>query len=489
MTSFLRTRISVRDSIIAVMALALGLQYAVPAIRALASDQPAGGRVVLGSAFTYQGRLEKDGLHQSGPVDLEFALYDVDSGGTPLATLPVLDNVAVSNGLFAVQLDFGAGQFAGDSRWLEVRSRDGASVGGFSTVGRQQLTATPYAIFATQAGNASTATTANAALAAPWSGLTGMPAGFQDGVDDTLTLPYTSSVNSPNPLFSLTNTNGGVSSVVLGYPLTGIASTSPGSAIVGESTSGLYGVYGKSLSEDFPTLAYGVRGDGETVGVFGFGSSGASAGVRGEGVSYGVHGKGFSYGIFGMATSATGTGVHGEGSLYGVEGEGNIGVRGLSTTAGGYGVRGESAGDGVYGQTATLGKAGVVGLAAGGAGTNYAGFFLGNVNVDGDLTANTVNGQSDARLKTDVVPIAYGLDAVLRIKPVSFSWIGRADSSTHLGFLAQDLQQVLPELVTAAADERGTLSVRYLELLPVIVRAIQEQEARLAVVENTCLPQ
>lgn len=479
------------------MALALALQYAVPAVRALADDQPTSGRATaLGSVFTYQGRIEKDGLPVNGAVDLEFALFDVSSAGTPLATLPVLENVSVANGLFAVQLDFGAGQFLGETRWIEVRSRDGASVGAFVTNGRQELTATPYALYASAAGtsssaltagSATTATTANSALAAPWAGLTGVPLGFADDVDDSFAIPFSATSNSVTPLFTLVNNNFVYSGVALGGSSTGVASTSVGDAIVGESTGGQAGVYGKSLSQDFPAIAYGVRGDGEAAGIYGLGFSGGSAGVKGEGVSYGVHGKGTSYGLFGMATSMTGTGVRGEGSLYGVDGAGSVGVRGQSLTNGGYGVKGESVGDGVYGLTSTLGKAGVVGVASGGAGTDYAGFFLGNVNVDGSLQANTINNISDARLKTDVAAVPYGLDAILRIQPVSFAWIDRPDTSTHLGFLAQDLQAVIPEIVDAAADERGTLSVRYLELLPVLVRAIQEQEARLATVESVCL--
>lgn len=434
-----------------------------------------------------------------GAVDLEFALFDVAVSGSPLVTLPALENVAVVDGLFAVQLDFGGGQFTGDARWLEIRARDGASVGPFVVNGRQQLTATPYALFATAAGsansantatnatNATNANTATTALAAPWTGLTGMPLGFSDGVDDSFLLPFSATINSASPLFSLVNSNGGYSGVSLGGPLTGIGSTSPGSAIIGESTSGLYGVYGKSLSQDFPAIAYGVRGDGEAAGVYGLGISGGSAGVKGDGVSYGVHGQGTAYGVFGTATSVTGTGIRGEGLLYGVDGAGSVGVHGQSLVTGGYGVRGEAVGDGVYGQTTTLGKAGIVGVAASGAGTNYAGFFLGNVNVDGNLSANTINNLSDARSKRDIATGAYGLDAVLRLRPVSFAWIDRPDASMHLGFIAQEVRDVVPEVVDVATDEAGTLSVRSLELLPVIVRAIQEQELRLATVESVCL--
>ncbi len=468
------------------MGIVLLSQYALPVVRALADDDvpPTVRSEVLGSAFTYQGRIEQGGVPVDGALDLEFALYDASEGGGVVGTLPVLEDVAVANGLFSVQLEFGAAAFAGDERWIEVRSRPGASTGLFVTNGRQ-LTATPYALYAKSAGSAASASTAQAA---PWSGLTGVPLGFADEIDNSFTLPYIGTMDSASALVSISNTNAGGSMVNIGLPLTGLTSLSPGDAIVGESLSGLTGVYGKSLSVDFPAIAYGVRGDGEAVGVYGLGIGGGSSGVYGEGLSYGVQGKGLTFGVFGKATSVTGTGILGEGTLYGVDGSGSTGVRGQSTVMGGYGVRGESLGDGVYGQTATAGKSGIVGVASGGAGTDYAGFFLGNVNVDGDLSAVNVNGLSDARLKRDVAPSTRGLAAVLALKPVSFAWIDRPDTSSHLGFIAQDVREVLPEAVNQADDEMGTLSIRTLELIPVLVRAIQELEARLTELEAVCLP-
>jgi Chaperone of endosialidase len=105
-----------------------------------------------GTAFTYQGRLN-DGINPaSGKYDLTFALFSVSNGvgqvGVTLTNTPT----AVSNGLFTVVLDFGA-NFLGADRWLEISVRtNGGS--GFSTLSpRQQLTPTPYAIFANFASN------------------------------------------------------------------------------------------------------------------------------------------------------------------------------------------------------------------------------------------------------------------------------------------------------------------------------------------------
>jgi len=98
--------------------------------------------------------------------------------------------VGVSNGLFTVTLDFGGGVFTGQARWLEIAVRTNGS-GAFTALQpRQELMPAPYALYATNAGAAAYAAMAGSALTAsntPWSGLTGVPAGFADGVDNDTT--------------------------------------------------------------------------------------------------------------------------------------------------------------------------------------------------------------------------------------------------------------------------------------------------------------
>ena len=110
-----------------------------------------------GNSFTYQGRLNSLTGPASGQYDLKFTLYDSVSNGNVVA-IP-LTNVAtaVSNGLFAVALDFGTGVFNGASRWLEIAVRTNGG-GGFATLTpRQALTPSPYALYAPSAGTAKSA--------------------------------------------------------------------------------------------------------------------------------------------------------------------------------------------------------------------------------------------------------------------------------------------------------------------------------------------
>ena len=106
-----------------------------------------------GTAFTYQGRLT-DGVNPAtGIYDLSFTLYDSAGGaGTVGRPVPKL-GVGVTNGLFTVALEFGAGLFNGAALWLEIAAKtNGASV--YVTLSpRQPLTPAPYALYAPAAGS------------------------------------------------------------------------------------------------------------------------------------------------------------------------------------------------------------------------------------------------------------------------------------------------------------------------------------------------
>ena len=122
----------------------------------------------VGTAFTYQGKLIDGGAPANGTYDFTFALYDALSGGAQVGSTVTRNGVTVTEGLFTVQLDFGA-VFDGTALYLEIGVRPGSG-GAYTTLApRQALTATPYARYAAQS---------------PWSGLVGVPPGFADGTDD-----------------------------------------------------------------------------------------------------------------------------------------------------------------------------------------------------------------------------------------------------------------------------------------------------------------
>lgn len=117
-----------------------------------------------GTAFTYQGQLTDNGAPATGIYDLRFTVYDALNAGNPVGSVMDANDLGVTNGLFTVTLDPGAGVFPGAARWLSIGVRPGASVGAYTNVTpRQALTATPYAFKALNADTATTATTANLA--------------------------------------------------------------------------------------------------------------------------------------------------------------------------------------------------------------------------------------------------------------------------------------------------------------------------------------
>ncbi|MBC7242100.1 MAG: hypothetical protein H5T60_06615 [Anaerolineae bacterium] len=134
---------------VVLLALAVGpgqAQGPQPSGEGVQPEGEVGIQAALGTAFTYQGQLKKDGNPVNGTCDFRFNLWDAAAGGNQIGPNQEKTNVPVSNGLFTVQLDFGAGAFQGDARWLWVRVRCPAGSGTYTALSpRQPLTPAPYA--------------------------------------------------------------------------------------------------------------------------------------------------------------------------------------------------------------------------------------------------------------------------------------------------------------------------------------------------------
>jgi hypothetical protein len=141
-----------------------------------------------GTAFTYQGRLGADGAPATGIYDLRFTVYDAASSGAVVGAALNTNGVPVSNGLFTVTLDFGAGLFTGPARWLEIGVKSNGVAGPHTTlVPRQALTPSPYAIYAGGAQTASSVAAGGVNGAAIASGVVGSGA-IADGSINTVDL-------------------------------------------------------------------------------------------------------------------------------------------------------------------------------------------------------------------------------------------------------------------------------------------------------------
>jgi hypothetical protein len=117
------------------------------------------------TAFTYQGRLAENGTAPNGSYDLRFTLYDAPTGGIAVAGPLTNSAVVVSNGLFTIPLDFGAGAFPGPARSLEIGVRTNGAAAFSTILPRQPVTPSPYAITAANlSGIISTASIADGAI-------------------------------------------------------------------------------------------------------------------------------------------------------------------------------------------------------------------------------------------------------------------------------------------------------------------------------------
>ena len=123
-----------------------------------------------------------------------------------------------------------------------------------------------------------------------------------------------------------------------------------------------------------------------------------------------------------------------------------------------------------------------------GAGTNLIMQLSGNTGVLSMAGGAYCNGTtwvnaSDSRLKRDIQPMTnYGLITVMQLKPVSYFY--KADKTNHpeVGFIAQEVQKIVPEVVSGTEGDitKGeTLGLSYGNLVPVLTKAIQEQQATI----------
>ncbi|MCA9310417.1 MAG: hypothetical protein KDA21_04375 [Phycisphaerales bacterium] len=99
------------------------------------------------SSFTYQGLLTRDDQPVQAATDFQFSLWTDEVGGVQVGAT-IDRTLTPDRGVFSASLDFGAGAFSGEERWLQVAVR-AAGIGSFDILdGRQHVTPTPYALSA-----------------------------------------------------------------------------------------------------------------------------------------------------------------------------------------------------------------------------------------------------------------------------------------------------------------------------------------------------
>ena len=107
----------------------------------------------------------------------------------------------------------------------------------------------------------------------------------------------------------------------------------------------------------------------------------------------------------------------------------------------------------------------------------------GNTTASGDVTA-----YSDKRLKSDITPINDALEKVLKLNGVSYKRIDLEDKSTKIGFIAQDVKEIVPEVVSVQADTLAGIndrhSIDYGKMVALLTEAIKEQQKQIEELQN-----
>ena len=109
----------------------------------------------------------------------------------------------------------------------------------------------------------------------------------------------------------------------------------------------------------------------------------------------------------------------------------------------------------------------------------------GSITISGSLTQN--GSPSDKKYKENIKTISNGIDKIEKLNPVEFDWNDKSDAhkigkKEDAGFIAQEVQKVLPNLVNENVD--GDLALNYEGIIPYLVQSIQELKKEIEILKN-----
>ncbi|MGD9994223.1 MAG: tail fiber domain-containing protein [Salinivirgaceae bacterium] len=205
----------------------------------------------------------------------------------------------------------------------------------------------------------------------------------------------------------------------------------------------------------------------------------------------------WGYALYGIATEINGLNMaiygnaYNSSTTYSGRSYGVFGVGGNADNGRNYGVYGKISG--------SRNGAGIFGTQYADAVINgiYAGYFYGHVKITGDLDVDGTFESSDRNLKQEIKDLEKNnLSKIKQVHAIKFKYkipeeLSMSDSANttlspqtkeyydreRIGFIAQEIQQVYPELVKV--DQQGFLAVNYSGLIPILLEAIKEQQVTI----------
>jgi hypothetical protein len=431
------------------------------------------------TTFTYQGSLLDGGSPANGSYNLDFTLWNASAGGLQVGSAVMVNSLPITDGKFAVQLDFGSSAFIDSSdRWIEI------SVNGTEIAPRQPVTRAPFAI-QTRGLAVDAFEHVGIGTETPQSDLHIQGNQTTIRLDDlNNTDSFTELTDVTDSQFKLTKT-ALTSAVFLDINPVPLDGTSPALArifrdtnTVGEKALRLYRGDGSAT----PSASIGVDGfdsyfqrHGGNVGIgtitpdarlHAITSSASDPALRGT-VTSGS--SGFSAGVWGESTVVTGDGS---------------GVQGRAASAGAnaitaYNTSGDSGrGYGLFARSDALGGVGVFGWNANGSGTGSG--------VRGDASSPSgydfyasgaginYGAPSSIRWKNNIQPIKNPLEMLSQIRAVYYDWDEEHGGQRDIGFIGEEVGEVLPEIVSYEQDGEFVTGMDYGRMTPLLVEAVNK---------------
>jgi hypothetical protein len=99
-------------------------------------------------------------------------------------------------------------------------------------------------------------------------------------------------------------------------------------------------------------------------------------------------------------------------------------------------------------------------------------------------TSTTYNTTSDSRLKDNIETITDGTDKLMAMNPVTHTWKADPEAPAVHGFIAQEMQEIVPEAVSGDPDGEEMMSMDYGRITPVLVAALQDAHNKITALEK-----
>lgn len=377
------------------------------------------------TGLTYQGHLADANGAANGALDMTFSLWDAAAGGTMLAGPLSLQDVAVEDGLFTAALDFGAEAFGEGGRWLEI------GVEGTTLSPRQPVTRAPYAIqtrgvfvnnagtFLGIGGKAQLTTAERFGVRSP--AADGQYGGMYMNTEGAGGWPFYGYAT------------GGSSRMWTYYDgATQNWHVHNGGRRLTVTSDGFVGI-----GDDSPTKPLAVRSN-----------------TANQVLSVQSTRTGTATALSAAQTDGTdATAVHG----FLQQGTGGQAVWGTTFNSNSIGVRGTAAGSPsvVYGVVGEAFSSSGFDFYAQGSGMNYG-------------------AESSARWKREIEPMGGALAMLDQVRGVRFVWDTEHGGARDIGFIAEEVGRVLPEIVAYEDNGVDAIGMDYSKMSVLLVAAVKE---------------